>query len=98
MLTQCLQHSIFINVDDMSTQNIVDGGENKMVDTQYLENLISLSGVKKTYIAECLGCTIQTLRRKITGESDFTMKEADVICSCLGITKLSDKEKIFNKK
>lgn len=69
-----------------------------MVDTLYLESLITQAGVKKTYLAEKLGITIQTLRRKITGESDFTTKEADIICNELGVTKLSEKEKIFNKK
>lgn len=69
-----------------------------MVDTQYLEKLISDKGIKKTYLAECLGISIQTLRRKITGESDFTTKEADIVCQVLGIVKLSEKEKIFNKK
>lgn len=69
-----------------------------MVDTLYLESLITQAGVKKTYLAEKLGITIQTLRRKITGESDFTTKEADIICTELGVTKLSEKEKIFNKK
>ena len=98
MLTQCLHDDIVESVDEMSTQNIVENGGVQVVDTQYLEELISASGIKKTYLAEKIGCTIQTLRRKIIGESDFTMKEVDVICSELGITKLSDKEKIFNKK
>lgn len=68
-----------------------------MVDTQYLENLISESGIKKTYLADQLGISIQTLRLKILGKSDFTIKEVNALCKELGITKLSDKEKIFNK-
>lgn len=69
-----------------------------MVDTLYLEKIIEESGLKKTYLAEKLGISIQTLRNKILGKSDFTMKEIDILCTELGITKLSDKEKIFNKK
>lgn len=69
-----------------------------MVDTQYLEELISNSGIKKSYLAEKLGISIQTLRLKILGKYDFTMKEANQICVELGVTKLSEKEKIFNKK
>lgn len=68
-----------------------------MVDTQYLENLINESGIKKTFLAERLGISIQTLRMKIIGKSDFTIREVNILCKELGITKLSDKEKIFNK-
>ena len=68
-----------------------------MVDTQYLEELISSSGLKKTYLAEKLGISIQTLRNKLKGNSDFTMREVNVLCLELNITKFSDKEKIFNK-
>lgn len=69
-----------------------------MVDTQYLEKLILESGIKKTYLAEKLGISIQTLRLKILGKAIFTICEANIICEELGITKLSEKEKIFNKK
>lgn len=69
-----------------------------MVDTLYLENLIAESGKKKSYLADKLGVSIQTLRKKIIGESDFTMREVDILCTELCINKLSDKEKIFNKK
>lgn len=69
-----------------------------MIDTQYLEEIILDSGVKKIYLAERLGISIQTLRLKIIGKSDFTIKEVNALCEELGITKLSEKEKIFNKK
>lgn len=69
-----------------------------MVDTQYLEKLILDSGIKKSYLAERLGMSIQTLRLKIIGKSDFTIKEVNTLCEELGINRLSEKEKIFNKK
>lgn len=68
-----------------------------MVDTLYLEKIISESGIKKSYLAEQLGISIQTLRLKITGKSDFTIREVNILCKELGITDLSEKEKIFNK-
>lgn len=68
-----------------------------MIDTQYLEKIILESGIKKTYLAEKLGISIQTLRLKIIGKSEFTMREVNILCQELGI-KLWLKEKIFNKK
>ena len=69
-----------------------------MVDTQYLEEIISSSGKKKSYLAEKIGCSIQTLRLKCKNEYDFTTSEVDALCTELGITKLTEKEKIFFKK
>ena len=69
-----------------------------MVNTQYLEKLISDAGIKKTFLDERLGISIQTLRLKIIGKYDFTMKEVNIICEVLGIKSLAEKEKIFNYK
>ncbi len=69
-----------------------------MVDTQLLEEEIEKSGKKKTYLAEKCGCSIQALRLKIQGRYDFSTTQVDVLCSELGITALTKKEKIFFKK
>ena len=69
-----------------------------MVDTLLLEEKIKESGKKRYYLAEKLGCSIQALRLKINGVYDFTTTQADILCAELGITKLTDKEKIFYKK
>lgn len=69
-----------------------------MVDTQRLEEAISLSGKTKTYLARKIGRSIQNLNLKINNKSVFRSDEVDVLCSELSITKLSDKEKIFFKK
>lgn len=69
-----------------------------MVNTQYLENLIISSGKKKSYLAERIGCSRQYFRMKCNNEAPFTLNEADILCSELNITKLSDKEKIFFSK
>ena len=69
-----------------------------MVDTQLLEEEIKKSGKTKSYLAEKLGCTIQSLRLKIKGVYDFTTTQVEILCSELGITSLVKKEKIFFKK
>ena len=66
-----------------------------MVDTQHLEKLISDSGKKKTYLAKAIGCSRQYLHQKINNQAPFTLEEANVLCSELNITRLTDKEKIF---
>lgn len=68
-----------------------------MVDTQLLEETIKESGKKKTYLADKLGMSIQNLRLKINGDSDFRTNEVSILCQELGITRLTDKEKIFFK-
>jgi hypothetical protein len=69
-----------------------------MVDTQNLESIIANSGKTKTYLARKLGRSIQNLNLKIKNESIFRSDEVEILCSELGITRLSDKEKIFFKK
>lgn len=69
-----------------------------MVDTQYLDNVILQSGKKKGYLAEKIGLSPQNFRLKCTNKSDFRISEVDTLCTELGITRLSDKEKIFFKK
>ena len=69
-----------------------------MVDTQLLEEEIKRSGKKKTYLAEKCNCSLQALRLKIQGKYDFSTTQLDVLCTELGITSLTKKEKIFFKK
>ena len=66
-----------------------------MVDTQLLESVIEQSGLKKTYLADKLGISIQNFRLKIQNKSDFRSHEVVLLCHELGIKKASDKEKIF---
>lgn len=66
-----------------------------MTNTQYLEEWISESGKKKEYLSDKLGISRQALRMKIINQTDFTAKEIKILCDELGITKLSDKERIF---
>ena len=65
-----------------------------MVNTQYIENLIMKKGLKKSFIAEKLGMSIQTLHRKITNNGDFFTNEVMTLCDVLEIPSC-DVEKIF---
>lgn len=68
-----------------------------MVDTLLLEKAIKDSGLKKSYLAEKLGISIQSLRLRIQNDYDFRSNEVATLCQELNITKLTDKEKIFFK-
>lgn len=69
-----------------------------MVNTQLLNDKIKASGLKKEYIAERLGITRSGFYKKATNGSEFTVKEVNIICDLLSITKLTDKESIFFAK
>lgn len=69
-----------------------------MVNTEALNEIIEKSGKKKGYIAERIGITPQSLRKKILNITDFTTSEVIILCEELGITKLADKERIFFAK
>ena len=69
-----------------------------MVDTQYLEEKIAASGKTKTHLASKMGMSIQSLRLKAKNKYDFTLSEVNTLCDELGITKLSEKERIFFAK
>ena len=73
-------------------------GDERMVDTQLLEEKIKESGKKYGYLAEKLGISRQYFRMKCKNKADFTNKETDILCRELGITSLTEKEKIFFKK
>lgn len=57
-----------------------------MTDTILLNECIKNSGLKRIKIAETLGITPKTLRRKIENESDFNVKEVDALCDLLEIS------------
>lgn len=68
-----------------------------MVNTPYLEEKIKQSGKRKAYLADKCGCSIQSLRLKITGKYDFTTSQVQVLCKELGVTSPKEMEKIFFK-
>ena len=96
-MTICLHDVKVCNVDISPTQHIVGRRGTEVVDTQMLEDLIASTGKKKTYLAQKIGISVQNLRMKIHNRSDFKSNEVAILCQELGITRLSDKEKIFFK-
>lgn len=66
-----------------------------MVNTQYLEEKIVLSGKKKEYLAEKCGITRQAFFRKCNNLNYFKANEIKILCEELSITKLNEKEAIF---
>ena len=66
-----------------------------MVNTLLLDEAREKAGKTKTYLAGKLGISIQALRLKSKNDYSFTSDEVTILCDELGITKLSDKERIF---
>lgn len=66
-----------------------------MVNTQLLDDRISASGKKKSYLAERIGITVQTLRRKSKNEFPFTTDEVAGLCDELNISSMSEMQRIF---
>lgn len=69
-----------------------------MVNTELLEDAIRASGKRKQYLADKVGCTIQSFRMRCTNKYDFKSTDIDILCQELGITRLTDKERIFFAK
>lgn len=66
-----------------------------MIDSALLENKIQESGLKKTYIADCLGLSRTSFYKKLNNESEFTASQIGKLCKILAITRLTEKETIF---
>lgn len=69
-----------------------------MVNTQYLDELIDASGKTRVHLANKIGCSRQYFRMKCNNQAPFTVNEADILCAELNVTRLTEKEKIFNLK
>lgn len=66
-----------------------------MVNTQYLEELIKDSGIKKKAICRKMGWSYPTLQRKLTNEKSFYTHEVEKLCDILRIDDFRMVEKIF---
>lgn len=66
-----------------------------MVNVALLEEKIVLSGKKKEYLAEKCGLSRQGFWNKCQNKNYFTAHEIKILCKELGITKLTEKERIF---
>lgn len=65
-----------------------------MTDSKLLRQAVEKSGLKKAYIAQCIGLSYQGYLNKEKGESEFRQSEIEVICKLLDLT-LEEKEAIF---
>lgn len=66
-----------------------------MTNTELLEDRISRSGYRKSYIAESLGLSPYGLARKINNENEFKASEIDALSTLLGIESWEEKDAIF---
>jgi plasmid maintenance system antidote protein VapI len=66
-----------------------------MTNTKLLEAKINESGKKIKHLCAALGISYPTLRRLLTGQSEFTTGQIKTLCEQLGITDQAEKESIF---
>lgn len=57
-----------------------------MINTAELNQAMDQSGLKKNAVADRMGMTVQTLTRKLNGEAEFTVMEAQTISDIFGLT------------
>ena len=66
-----------------------------MTNTALLEEKITKSGLKKSYIAKSIGLTPYGLTLKIRNVNEFKASEIDKICILLGIDSPEERCDIF---
>ena len=69
-----------------------------MTNTKLLEEKIKRSGKKKKYLAEKCGLSMQGFRNCVHNRAEFKTRHIQILCTELGITKLTEKEAIFYAK
>lgn len=66
-----------------------------MTNSEMLEQAISDSGIRRSYIMDKMGIkSYATLRAKISNKSDFTASEIDILCEILHLN-LRQRNAIF---
>lgn len=65
-----------------------------MINTAELNHAMQQSGLKKSAVAGRLQLTTQTLTRKLNGESEFNISEAQELSEMLGLSA-SQRQRIF---
>lgn len=66
-----------------------------MTNTDRLNEVIKMSGLKKKWIAEKLGLSYFGLQKKIDNENEFKAGEIKKLCELLAITSLKSRDEIF---
>lgn len=96
-MTNDFRHGKVLNVKQNSDTKYCRKGVLKVVNTPYLEEKIRLSGKKKQFLAEKIGCTRQYLMMKVRNNAEFNLKEVGILCKELGIS-VKEKDAIFFAK
>ena len=65
-----------------------------MTNTELLNQVISASGYKKTFVAKKIGLSYQGFLNKIYGKSEFLTSEVKCLCDLLGLTN-EERDLIF---
>ena len=66
-----------------------------MTDTKLLKEKITKSGLKLTYIAQCMGISRAGLYNKVNNRRAFNQYEIEKLCRILQIRSMEEKEAIF---
>ena len=66
-----------------------------MTNTELLEEKITKSGFKKSYIAKAIGLTPYGFTLKVRNANEFKASEIEKLCNLLGITDLEERCAIF---
>ncbi len=66
-----------------------------MTNTMMLESIIDDRGIKKGKLAEKMGISSSSLRRRIDNDVQFRAEEINTLCRLLNITDVNTMETIF---
>ena len=66
-----------------------------MTNTELLEEKITKSGLKKSYLAKAIGLSSYGLMLKIKNINEFKASEIEKLCILLGITDMEERCAIF---
>lgn len=69
-----------------------------MTDTKLLEEFISKSGKKKSFLAKRVNLSRQGFRNCIINKAEFTASQIDILCEELNITSLKLRQAVFFAK
>lgn len=67
-----------------------------MTDLDSLQKAVKKSGLKKSHIADQMGMNPKTLWRKLSGQTEFTLSEADKLGEVLGMNQEEKRNIFFN--
>ena len=85
--------------DIISVLNLIHLGNEKgdgyMTNTKLLESYIRKSGLKRGKIAESMGVSMNTLKKKTSGNREFKATEIKTLCDLLGIHDAEEVDRIF---